>query len=439
MKVSKESSQTRPNRPAINEESLNEQWNKSEVKRTFRLDVSATLMYSVYSVAIGSFPAILVRKEGAATWIVSLIIAAPSIGSFSAIFWSRITEKMPRMKVMLIGGGLARLSLMLTLFAFNPLLFALVMVICNVLEISKSPAYAAIMQQVYPNHRRGELMGKVRVATSIATIVAAAVVGRLFEVIDFRYVYVMAGLFGLGSILTFTRVHYYGKPLQRPPTPLKKMLLIPRTDKRYGAFLASTFVVGFANWMAISIYPLIAVDELHVTSSFYGILGSVTSALSIIFYFVWGAYSDRRHPIVLTFISFALPVLNFVVYLIAWDPLFLFIVAVVNGIANTAGDLSSINNAIRFPKDPHDVPHYMALYTSLIGIRGIVAPFLVSGLLVFLPSRWVLTIGLLLMLLGLLNFYVVMRRLLRDPEFADPLNTPSVQGRRLFPFWRRSA
>jgi hypothetical protein len=197
------------------------------------------------------------------------------------------------------------------------------------------------------------------------------------------------------------------------------MLLIPRSDRRYGAFLASTFLLGFANWMALSIYPIIAVDELHVTNSFYGFLAATTSGLSIIFYFVWGAFIDRHHPVVLAYIAFALSGLNMVVYLISWNPLFLFIPAAISGISNAAGDLATINSAIRFPKDPEDIPHYMALYTSLIGVRGIIAPFLVSFLLIFISPRWTLALSFIVMVVGLCNYYVVMRRLLRDPELAS--------------------
>jgi dipeptide/tripeptide permease len=292
------------------------------------------------------------------------------------------------------------------------------MILCNILEISKAPSYAEIMQQVYPNHRRGELMGKVRVATSISTIVTATIIGQLLQVMDFRWVYAGAGLLGVASILVFTQIHCKDTPNNRPPTSLKKMLLIPRSDKRYGAFLASTFLLGFANWMALSIYPIIVVDELHVTNSFYGILAATTSGLSIIFYFVWGAFSDRHHSIVLTYIAFALSAVNIAVYLISWDPLFLLVPAAISGISNAAGDLSTINSAIQFPKDPQDIPHYMALYTSLIGVRGIIAPFLVSFLLIFISPRWTLALSFIIMVVGLINFYVVMRRLLRDPEFV---------------------
>ena len=46
--------------------------NRREVTRTFRLDMLAAALYSAFSVATVSFPAVLIRKEGAADWIVSL-------------------------------------------------------------------------------------------------------------------------------------------------------------------------------------------------------------------------------------------------------------------------------------------------------------------------------------------------------------------------------
>lgn len=394
---------------------------RREVNRTFRLDMIAASLYSAFGVAAFTFPAVLARKDGAADWIVSLVIAAPSVGQLSAIFWSRYTQRAPKMKVTMWGGGAARLSLLLMLFAFQPLAFAMIMVVCHTLELSKAPAYAGIMQQVYPAQRRGELMGKVRVVASVATMVSAAVLGITLENYSYRVVFPVVGLLGFASILVFGRIRFHDVPTTRPPTSLRKLMLIPRSDKRYGSFLMAVFLMGFFNLLGAAVFPIVMVDDLHISNGFVGIMSTVQSFIAIISYFVWGKYSDRHHPMVVLYITFIIGAIIMFIYMVAWAGWLLIIVAVLTGISTAGSDLAVINNAIRFPKDPQDVPHYMALYSSLIGVRGVVTPFLAALMLAFVSERMVLLIAFVGMGLACLNFYRVQKQLLADPDFADPL------------------
>ncbi len=400
--------------------------NRREVTRTFRLDMLAAALYSAFSVATVSFPAVLIRKEGAADWIVSLVIAAPSIGQFSTLFWSRFTQRSPKMRVMTWGGGAARLSLLLLVFAFHPFIFAMIMVLCNILEFSKAPAYASIMQQVYPAEHRGELMGKVRVAASIATIIASTVIGLALEAHSYRLVFPIAGLFGLASIIVFSRVRYRDVPSTRPPTPLRTLVMIPRTDKRYGSFLWSVFLMGFFNLLGAAVFPLVMVDDLHISNGFVGIINATQSLAAVIFYFICGSYSDRHHPIKLIYLTFLVGTVAIFIYMVAGTGWLLIPTAILAGIGIASGDLGSINSAIRFPQDPRDIPHYMALYSTLVGVRGIIAPFLAILLLTFVGDRGVLLIAFVGVSLSCLNFYRVQKAILADPYFADPLGVQSV-------------
>jgi MFS family permease len=399
--------------------------NYSEVRRTFRLDMLAAALYSAFGVAIVSFPAVLVRKEGADSWIVSLVIAAPSIGLFSTILWSRFTQRAPKMKVVLWGGGAARLSLLLLLLAFNPLIFALVMVVCYILENSKAPAYAMIMQQVYPANKRGDLMGKVRVVASIATVVTAALIGMALDATSYRVVFPVIGLLGFASILVFVNIHYYDEPSSRPTVTLRKLVLLPRTDRRYGSFLLAVFFMGFFNLLGAAIFPLVMVDDLHIDNSFVGIINAAQSFIAIIFYFIWGKYSDRHHPITLLYITFVIGAVIIFIYMVAWTAWPLLIVAILTGISAAGADLATINTSIRFPKEAHDIPHYMALYSTLIGVRGVIAPFLASLLLNFMTDRTVLLLAFIGISLSCVNFYRVQKILLADPYFADPIANPT--------------
>jgi MFS family permease len=367
-------------------------------------------------VAIISFPAILARKEGGSDFIISLVISAPAIGQLSTILWAHYTQQFPKMKVMVFLGSAARLSLALVFFAFQPWLFAVIMMICLTLELSISPAYAGIMQGVYPDSQRGIYMGMVRVISSIATVICAFLLGVILENSSFREVYPFVALLGFGSILVFSRIHYKEVKSTRPPITLKAIIMLPGRDKKYGLFLRTVFIMGFFNLLAAAVYPLIMVDDLHVSNSFVGIMNALQSLVAILSYYFWGRFIDRHHPALILYITFILGALVIFIYMVAWNYLLLLPVALLTGIITAGADLANINNAIRFAEDKQDVPQYIALYSSLVGVRGVIAPFLATFLLFFMNARMVLLIAFIGITLGCINFYRVRKKLLDSTE-----------------------
>ncbi|HEX2910873.1 MAG TPA: MFS transporter [Chloroflexia bacterium] len=382
-----------------------------ELARTFRFDALAASVFGTYGLAIIYFPAIVARKNGAPDFLVSLVIAAPSIGQLSAIFWTRFTQHLPNMKVMFWFGSITRLSLALIFFAKEPLVFALVIVLCHTMELSMTPSYARIMQQVYPNQRRGELMGKVRVISSMVTILAGLILGAALEIFPYQWVYPGAALLGFASVVVFCQIRYREEERSKPPVSLRLLLATPLMDKKYKAFLKAVFLMGLFNLLGAAVFPLIMVDQLHVSNSFLGITSSIQSFVAILSYYMWGKFIDRHHPLVLIYITFIIGAVVILLYVMAWAYWFLIPVAILTGVSTAGGDLANINNAIRFSKNSRDIPHYMALYSSLVGVRGIAAPFLATVLLGFMEVHLILVISFAGLVVACLNFYRVKKYL----------------------------
>ena len=402
---------TRSHRPFIS---------STEIRRTFALDTTAAILYSPFAVATVTFPAVIMRNEGAPSIIISLIMAANPIGQLTMLLWSRYTDRWNKMRTQLLFGIAAR-ALMITLaFVYSPLIFALILIGVNILEQAKAPAYGTIMQQVYPDEQRGRMMANVRVGVSFGNMLSSAGLGKLLEIASYRLVMPVAGVFGVLSLLVFSRIRYTEVPQAKGQgLNFRYLLTIPKRDKAYGMFLAATFISGFLNWVVAALYPYLLVDELHASNFMVGILSAVGSIVSVVAYIYWGRYLDRHHPMLLTFLSFVFTFTTAICYAIAWNEWVLIPAAVLNGIGAAGFDLAFINTCIRFPKDRADVPRYLALYSALVGVRGLLAPFMVGALVPFVNIRVLLWVTVGLMIVGLLNYYSVQRTLIKSGAVLD--------------------
>ena len=129
---------------------------------------------------------------------------------------------------------------------------------------------------------------------------------------------------------------------------------------------------------------------------------------AVVAYFVWGRFIDRGSSLRLTVINTALVLLMPLGYLLAPSTVFLLPVAVIAGITNAGGDITFFTNIVQLaPRER--VGDYAVAQSSLMGMRGTIAPFAASALLTAFSPQAVMVGAVGLMVAGL----VVMDRAVR--------------------------
>ena len=178
-----------------------------EARRAYRLDRLSSILAGFYTGAIFPFAGVIAREQLHATpAILGLMVAAPFIGNLGALFWAQAMEGRAKLPFVQWSQLAARAAFLLAIFAVTPLRFALIISAAQILGTIATPAYAAVIKEVYPDDQRGRIMSYTRAALFSAMVLTTAVAGPLLKWISYRYVFPVMCLFGIAAALVFGRI-----------------------------------------------------------------------------------------------------------------------------------------------------------------------------------------------------------------------------------------
>jgi len=360
----------------------------------FRRERTASFIVGIYTGAIFPFIGIVARDRlRAGEFLLGLMAAAPFIGNLFSVLWAKAMEGRPKMPFAVWPWVVGRGAFILMPFAVTPRSFALTVFVSQFLVTIPGPAYAAILKAIYPDDSRGRIMSYCRVAMMVVQILSTVVAGWLLRSPGaYRYIFPIGGLSGVISAIIFSRIEVQDPDQDSTPPKTLDFLLgtfrILIDDRGFRWFALSVFTYGFANLVLSPVYPIFQVDRLHITTFQAGILTNLASILYVLSYLFWGRYVDARSPLkgtlICVFLAGIIP-LNYFFSTNVWMLIPSFIVA---GIINPGIELSYFNSVLSFAPEGR-VSHYQALFASLLGLRGSVAPFIGSVLVrTFNDANW---------------------------------------------------
>jgi MFS family permease len=405
-----------------------------EAREAYRLDRQASYFAGIYMGAIFPFVAVIARDQlRADAFILSLMTAAPFLGNLLALFWARAMEGKPKLPFMFWSQTVARSLFLFALFATTPLTFALIVCAAQLVATISSPAYAAVIQEIYPEDQRGRIMSYTRAALLTACVLATFAVGPLLEYVSYRWVFPVAGLFGIVSAWIFSQVPT--RPVAPPSKPeggaatgsralravfsetfafLGDTLRILKEDRAFRWFALSVFTYGFGNLMLAPVMPIVQVDQLHVSTASIALLANLSQLVAAVAYFFWGRYIDRRSPVRAVVVNILLNLFIPLCYFYATSIWHLVPAFVLSGITMAGIDLSYFNSVLSFAGG-QNVTRYQALQSFLLGVRGTIAPFVGGAMLgTFRVQGWdlrlIFLVGLAFLVAGFVMQLVGLRR-----------------------------
>jgi len=387
----------------------------------------------VYLGCVWTFAGRIARAElGATAAQMGWLAAAPALGYVFSTVWARQMEGRSKLPFVywtwLAARGLFILSPLVRtreqyvlLVCFTPILFSV-----------SSPAYTSIMKDIYPDELRGRLMSVVRIVANVVALTTALVAGRMLDAgVGWRTVFMVGGAFGALSALTFSRIRVPAEAsgLQEGITTvafLRDTFDILRRNAVYRWFTASVFVYGFGNIVASTLYPIYQVDRFHITNTEVANLQNVAAAATIIGFFFWGSFMDRRGPLVTVLIAIVAVCSMPITYALAPRVEYLRIAAAMGGLAMSGIELGYLNTTLLFA-EPGRAAQYQALHSSFFGIRGSIAPHVAVPLMHAAGPRATFVVAEAIMLCGVALQLVSMRdarRRLVRPRGPGPTQPP---------------
>ena len=391
-------------------------WSAERVRANFRIDAFSGVCAGVYLGVVVAFLPVVVRRMGGSTEAVALVVAGPFIGHLFSPLFNYLLAKMHPVRVTALTSTISRLIFLVgVLVVTTPLALALVSVTTWVIAVANMGSYAMLMQGIYPDSERASAMGKVRVGVSIASIASATLAGIFIDAFPATLVFAVAAAISLPGGLAFGRIRH-----EMPAIPAARLRpsQIARDvwrDRRYRRLLLSFTIFGFGNLMNYALYPILLVDQFNASNSFVGIMTALQSGTAVVAYFGWGRLIDRGSSLRTTVIATALGLLMPLGYLLAPNVWFLLPVAAVAGVTNAAGDITFFTNIVQLaPRDR--IGDYAVAQSSLMGLRGTIAPFAASTLLTLFAPRSVMLFAMGLMAIGIVVMYRAVRIALAAPN-----------------------
>jgi len=382
----------------------------SFMREAYYYESLGAITFALFAGLSASFFPIIARKLGASSFQMALISSAPFMGALFTLYWARLSSNaVSQMDFFVKVKLLARAVILFAFLAINPWIFILLVFLNSLLEQAGSPAYVGIMKKIYSDDYRGRAMGYVRMEMAIVAVFASYLGGFLLDHFSYRYIFPVGAVFGILSVAFFGRIKVKKENMRRQR---KKQGILPREileifkkDRPFALFEMIFFIQGFANLMIMPLFPIFLVDYLGISNTSMGKLVSLSSIFLISSYLFWGHYIDKRGACRSLTVNFFLRSFIPICYFFASSIWYIVPASIIAGFTMGAQELSRVHFITNRAKSK-DIPTYQGIDFTLMGLRGVIAPFLGVALMHWIGMKSVFIISFCLIVISSLVMFL---------------------------------
>lgn len=346
------------------------------VRRNALLDLWGAVAFGLFWGAALQFIPVVLRNLGASTEMLALYTSQTYLGSILTSF-SIVLMRRRRTKSFAVACWYAARAIFLFVGLVENVPWLLVLTaIFWFLEAFPSPAYTRIVQVIYPESIRGKILALTRLGMTVAIVAITPLAGWALDAWGYRVLFPLAALMGLLSIVFFNRIEVNEGPL--PPRQTKTfagLMAIVRTNRPFALHLLSFTVYGLGALLGFALYPVVQVDRLHLSYTQIGLLGLAQSAFWLLGFLYWGGAVDKRGGLWVMRINLLIAFFVPFSYIFATSGWMLLPAFIAQGIISAGVDLGLINVSISLA-EPDKVAEYAAVQATVIGLRGLITPFI---------------------------------------------------------------
>lgn len=363
-----------------------------------------SVAYGVFWAAALQFVPVVLRRMGAESEVIAFYNAQTYLGALLTSL-SIVLMRGRRTKNFAVWCWMVGRS---TFFAFalinNITWLMIVIALFWLLEQFPSPAYTRIVQGIYPVEIRGQAMSLVRLGMTVAIVLVTPLAGWMLDHWGHQLLFPLAALFGILATWMFNRLDVDEGVL--PPRQTKSIGTlwgVVLSNRNFTIHLISVILYGFGALIGVAFYPIVQVDRLQLSYTELGWLSTAQSLTWLLGFVYWGRLVDKRGGIWVMRVNFAIGALVPFCYIFATNGWMLLPAFIAQGIISAGVDLGFVNTCIQLA-EPDKVVEYAAIHTTVVGIRGLIGPF-VGVLLVNggVNEAWVFLGGTLLVVASLVT------------------------------------
>lgn len=338
------------------------------------------------------------ERFGANNWQTTVLTAAVPVTQFASIFWNRLYARVGTRTYLATIATCACIPIALLAAAQNiwHVMILFVVAACGGTAgvAAMAPLNGDLLQTCYATVRRGRIFGVICAAQFLATMLAGLGMGLWLDHDRdaFRLFFpILAGCMALG-LLSYARIS--SKPFwiarHRAPqlissswfSPLRAMREIPKKDRRFAGYEAAFMSYGIGWMICTALIPAIATDKLHLNYTEYSQATVVIYQLTtIVLLMPMGRVADKLGSIKLAAVSFLwLTLYPIALIFVPAEPTFglssatwLSAFAMIYAIGMVGVQLTWTLGPVSLAGSSAKAPEYLAIHSTLVGVRGIVA------------------------------------------------------------------
>ena len=390
------------------------------VQRVMHIELSMSLAHGVFYASIIPFTQVVLRRQGASVDMLALYTSLLFVGSIFTSFSIVLMRRRRTIKLIVFCWMLGRSLFLLTALVSGPVPLMVISSLFWLLEAFVIPAYTRVIQKIYPESGRGKVMSTVRMGRVSVILLITPLAGWALDHVGYQVLFPIGALFGILATFIFTRIDLDEGVL--PPRKTKTftdLWQIVRTDRNFAVYLLSYSLFGLGGLMAWPLYPIVQVDRLQLSYSEIGLLGLIESIIWLLSYLLWGRTIDRRGGLFVVRAISAIAMVTPLSYMTAQSLWMLIPSAIAGGLGMAGFEMGRISAGIQLA-DPDRVTEYAAIQSTVVGLRGLVAPLITIGLLrLGAPHSAIFLISVLFLALGWVAFGRVQAPTPGDEGFSE--------------------
>jgi MFS family permease len=337
--------------------------------------------------AVIAFLPFLARQHFAASnWQTTVLTAAIPVMQFFSIFWNHLYARASTAGYLTALCFLLSMPIALLGLAGNVWITMALFLVAAFGNAGMSPLNGDLLRSCYAPSIRGRIFGFVSTAQMIASMLTGLMMGLWSErqAEAFRIFLPLIACVQIGGLLAVRRISrksLYAERL-RPGrareitllSPFREMLSVLRADRRFAAYEVAFMSYG-VGWMICSaLIPALATDKLHLNYHQYAQATIVLFQLvNILLFALAGGVVDRIGPMRLATLSFLWLTIYPVGLFLAPGYRALILCSCLYALGMVGVNLTWTLGPVALASDASRASHYLAIHTTMVGIRGIVA------------------------------------------------------------------
>lgn len=349
------------------------------ISRNLSLDLIAAIGFGVSAALVSSLLPTIARRGGLEPLGLAALAAAPFLTNFLSVFAGRLGPRSPRQFALLraLGAG----SLVTLVFVPGAAVIVAVAFIFWISVSFSSPFQLRLWGATYPGRMRGRVVGFLGTGRAAAASIAALVGGLLADRLGGPTAVALAGLVGAVCALAYVgfRASSAAAPLaysaRESIRAMRARPMLQRVALAQGFFGGGFIAAG-------PLLALVYVDRLDLSLSDVGVIGVLGSAATTVSFLAWGTVADRFDGLAAMRWGSIIGLGGLLAYAVAPGVAVLWVAAVAIGVSNSSIEVG-IAGTISDHTPLASRAAAMSGWNAITGARGLVAPFLMSGLVQF--------------------------------------------------------